>query len=75
MLHKCACLGRTDKENSYSESQSYVPVNVTTEGNVMEEKSGGHDIQSVLCHFVTQLKSKSSVTYRTLHHSHILTPK
>jgi hypothetical protein len=42
MLHKCSwiCLGRTDKENSDSESQSYVPVNMS-EGNVMEKQNWG----------------------------------
>lgn len=48
MLHKCTriCLGRTDKENSDSESQSYVPLNIS-EGNVMEKQKWGS--WDVLC--------------------------
>jgi len=50
MLHTCTaiCLGITDKENSDSESQSYVPVNIS-EGNVLEkQKWGSRDVFSPL---------------------------
>lgn len=73
-LHTCTwiCLGRTDKGNSDSESQSYVPVNIS-EGNVIEKQKWGHEMYSVFYNFVTQLEC--SVIYQTLHHSHIPTSK
>lgn len=42
MLHICTsiCLGWTDKGNTDSDSQSYVPVNIS-EGNVMEKQKWG----------------------------------
>lgn len=38
--HTSICVGRTDKQNSDSECQSYVPVNIS-EGNVMEKQKWG----------------------------------